>query len=342
METFLAEPVADPSLLPSPPLKTFLQNHWDQMSPLLLGYSGGPDSKALLYGLLEAGCKGHLHVAHVDHGWRKESGEEAASLRCEVAALSLPFHTVRLSIFETKNREAKAREARLSFFRSLFDRIPFQALLLAHQADDLAETVLKRLFEGANLSCLVGMEEISSLKGMAVWRPFLSTPKKELLHFLEVRRLQPLIDATNFDPVYLRTRLRQEIFPFLHRAFGKEIRSNLVCLSQRAQELKDYLDQRIAQRPIQRADWGICCFCGGLARLEMRHLLQKMGSEEGISLPRTILESLLAWLEKGGKRRTLFIQSRWVAVDRRSVFFFRIKEHIKAILSTATCSESTK
>ena len=58
-------------------------------APLLLGYSGGPDSKALLYLLLE--LRSHfnfkLHLAHVDHGWRAESQNEAEILRKEADAL---------------------------------------------------------------------------------------------------------------------------------------------------------------------------------------------------------------------------------------------------------------
>ena len=61
----------------------FLGAHWDGASPLLLGYSGGPDSKALLYALLEVGCNA-LQVAHVDHGWREESRGEAEAIRSEI------------------------------------------------------------------------------------------------------------------------------------------------------------------------------------------------------------------------------------------------------------------
>src|SRR5579862_4351474 len=121
-------------------LSEFLAKHWDGVSPLLLGYSGGPDSKALLYALLEAGCRSSLHLAHVDHGWRSESGEEAAELEKEARGLGLPFHMTRLNL--AANKEAASREARLKFFQALFAKIPFQALLLAHQAGDAAETAL--------------------------------------------------------------------------------------------------------------------------------------------------------------------------------------------------------
>ncbi len=148
---------------------TFLQNRWDGTSPLLLGYSGGPDSKALLYALLEAGVRS-LHLAHVDHGWRAESGEEAALIQQEARKLGLICHVHRLTEKKEGNLEEQARLARLRFFRKLFEEIPFQALLLAHHAGDLAETVLKRLFEGAHLCSLGGMSEEGQLEGMLAAR----------------------------------------------------------------------------------------------------------------------------------------------------------------------------
>ncbi len=143
-------------------VKEFLKNYWDGKSPLLLGYSGGPDSKALLYALFES-VGPHLHVAHIDHGWREESRAEAEQIREEIFDLKLPFYTTRLNISFKKNKEEMAREARLHFFLSLFEKVPFQALVLGHHADDLAETALKRLFEGAPLSHLGGMEGSSVL-----------------------------------------------------------------------------------------------------------------------------------------------------------------------------------
>ena len=109
-------------------VKDFLATHWEGQSPLLLGYSGGPDSKALLYLVRE--IEGiDLHVAHVDHGWRKESAEEAALLEEEIKSLGHVFHTTKLHM-AAKNKEAIAREERMAFFLSLFKRYPFQALLL--------------------------------------------------------------------------------------------------------------------------------------------------------------------------------------------------------------------
>lgn len=300
-------------------IKQFLENHWDTQSPLLLGYSGGPDSKALLYSLLENGCS-LLHIAHVDHGWREESAFEADQIQKEIENLGLPFYRIRLS-GSSGNKEAVARVLRLQFFQSLFEKIPFQALILGHHADDLAETSLKRLLEGAHLSSLGGMEMISSFEKMPIWRPFLSTAKSDLSHYLEKKKLTAFQDATNFDPVYLRSRLRQETLPFLHRSFGKSVRDNLCLLSERAGELKAYLDKKVSSAPFERREWGFAVFPSGLERLETRHLLQKVSSFEKISLPRKILESLLEWVEDRSKMRKVFFQKHWIVCSKGWILF---------------------
>ena len=183
-------------------VKRMIGANWDGKSPVLLGYSGGPDSKALLYALLD--CKAPIHIAHVDHGWRESSRKEALELKAEAESLNLPFHTIRLESCETRNLEAHARDQRLAFFQSLFEKIPFQALLLAHQRDDLAETALKRIFEGAHLPFLGGMSSISQYEGMPIWRPLLATPRDEILRFLNERKLRAIDDPTNRDPKFLR------------------------------------------------------------------------------------------------------------------------------------------
>ncbi|HSX37894.1 MAG TPA: tRNA lysidine(34) synthetase TilS [Chlamydiales bacterium] len=298
----------------------FLGRNWDGCSPLLLGYSGGPDSKALLYALLESGCT-RLHLAHVDHGWRLNSREEALQLEEEAEALNLPFHMIRLEPI-MKNREAAARKQRLAFFHSLFRTIPFQALLLAHHADDLAETVLKRIFEGAHLCSLGAMEPISKIEEMNIWRPLLSIKKTETIAFLECKGLHPLIDETNFDPQYLRSRMRMKILPYLSQLFGKEITENLLFLQKRGSELEVYLNQKTQDRLPSVGPWGLCGFLSDLARLEARHLLLAWSRMQQILLPRSLLEKTLDAIYLHIPNRRI---SERIVVDRGYVFFLAKK-----------------
>lgn len=296
--------------------QAFLAVHWDGVSPLLLGFSGGPDSTALLYALLASGVKPHL--AHIDHGWREESADEATQLRALADELGLTFHTTRLDPAGKGNKEDLARKGRMAFFKSLFAKIPFQALLLGHQADDLAETVLKRIFEGAHLSNLGGMQPVSRQNGMLIWRPLLSVRREQIIDFVTDKN--PLMDPTNSDPAYLRSRMRIEMIPYLTEVFGKEILDNLLLLAERTAELKHYLDEKIDPVKIHRGEWGLFVDLEPLHRLERRHLIQKI-----CPLPRAAIETLLDWIEAKESGKQLVIGAKKIFTDRGALFFQDLK-----------------
>ncbi|MDE3055294.1 MAG: tRNA lysidine(34) synthetase TilS [Verrucomicrobiota bacterium] len=266
---------------------------WDGKSPLLLGYSGGPDSKALLYALLEAGCH-TLQVAHVDHGWREESRQESEALCLEVQKLGIPFYSTRLQEVPLRNREEAARVERFKFFRTV---APFgcQAIVLAHRAEDVAETVLKRLLEGAHLPFLGGMEEVSlQQEGPPLWRPLLSVKREEILSFLKKRSLPFFQDPTNLDPAYLRGRMRQTLFPTLREGFGKNFFDNLLLLSERAFSLRAYLERRIDKVVAQRESCGYSVDLKDLDPFEARYWIQKKSKEYGMRVSRDLLDQVVS------------------------------------------------
>ena len=223
-------------------VKQFLDRHYKSGQPILLGCSGGPDSLALLHLLID--CLQFfplsIHVAHIDHGWRAESRAEAERLMAHVQEFNLPFHLHILEKGEAAS-ELDARMARLKFFNSLYQKLDCQALVLAHQGDDQAETVLKRILEGASLYALGGIRPSTAFQNMQIWRPLLKVQKKDILQWLEKRNLKSVDDPTNADPKYLRSRMRVKILPDLEESFGKAVSANLIRFGDLADEIKEYL-----------------------------------------------------------------------------------------------------
>ena len=234
-------------------LLSFLRKYHDGRSPLLLALSGGSDSLALWSMLIEAKkvYPFPLHIAHVDHGWREESASQAADLEKLVGK---PFHTIRLE--NQVPSENGARIGRFRYFLELQEKWGFQAVLLAHHADDQAETVLKRVLEGAHLAHLGGMVSRGVIKGVNCWRPLLKRTKKELGCFL---KNSPFWDSTNEDITFLRNRMRLEMVPFLEKSFGKNICKNLALLGERVHLLKDYLDYQTKkyEERVTKTSWGL-------------------------------------------------------------------------------------
>jgi tRNA(Ile)-lysidine synthase len=298
-------------------VKTFLQQRWDQKNPLLIAYSGGPDSKALLYTAVQSGFP--VHVAHVDHGWRPESVDEARRLASEAQGMGVPFHSTRL---EKKTTEEQARFCRLAFFRSLCEKYSLQAVLLGHQADDLAETVLKRIFEGASLSRLGGMRPVDLIEGVTIWRPLLQIKRSEIEEWLVKRDLVPLRDASNSDPRYLRARMRQNLMPLLCHSFGKNIVRNLVVLSERSFELRDFLEthQSAFAEKISKGPFGIWINPEKMSMPLLRDALQSVCEQEQITASRAALDTVITWLLKRDSYRTIEIDHRTVAVCQGHFF----------------------
>lgn len=222
-------------------IKKFFENNLPH-GKLLLALSGGPDSLALYHLMLHSGVD--FAVAHVDHGWRRESAAQAQELQKKV---QVPFHLLTLDPAHIKgNLEDKCRELRLAYFQSLVSEHGYHAVVMGHHADDQGETVLKRFFEASSLTQLAGMEMMTEIHGMSIWRPLLYTPKKALLAYCQENQLDPFLDETNENPRFLRARMRQQIIPELSQLFGKEVVKPLQRMSDEARQLRCYLDEKIA------------------------------------------------------------------------------------------------
>jgi len=280
-------------------VKDFLSIRLNKGAKLLLALSGGPDSMALLYFLLEClpQLDFSLHLAHVDHGWREESGEEARVLDRLAAQLRLPFHLHTLKDMTGPDLENRCREERLAFFMRLNREHHFQALLLAHHSGDQAETVLKRVFEGGGLRALGGLREIKIFGDFPVWRPLLSFSKSELLSYLERKHIPYFKDHTNHDTTYLRARMREELFPEIERQFGKKIQRNCVRLGALCQELSLYFEEksRAIKMKLLRGPFGDCLPLE-FHPLELKYFLKEYS--EGSNLSSDALDLLIRLIQQ--------------------------------------------
>ena len=304
----------------------FLHSHFKPGAPLLIAVSGGPDSLALLHLLVEARhfFPLNLHVAHVDHGWREESGPQAKILADNVQGLGLPFHLHVLERSEaTNNLESIARDGRLAFFLKLYREKGFQALVLGHQANDAAETILKRVLEGAHLTALGGMKPVAHFQEMPLWRPLLKVSKEELVSWLEKKGLAAFDDPTNRDPRFLRARMRTQILPTLAKDFGKQIQNNLCRLGETAHEVNAYLQKKIApllnsiERNGEELRLDLAPFLP-LETLEVKALLKTIAEQEGILLSNFHLD-LLQNLED----KTVLINEKSIRVYCRCLIIQR-------------------
>jgi tRNA(Ile)-lysidine synthase len=92
---------------------------------------------------------------------------------------------------------------------------PADWILLAHHADDQAETVLHNLLRGAGVRGAAAMPES---RGRVV-RPLLGLARAALLAYAQSHRLAWIEDESNVDRRYTRSFLRHEILPRIASRF---------------------------------------------------------------------------------------------------------------------------
>ena len=198
----------------------------DANAPVLLAFSGGADSMALLDMMQKEYPAAPILLAHVNHGIR---GEEALHDRtfCEKVAkergLEIAFLDVDIPALAKEKRkglEETAREVRYAFFADLMRKRDIPLLLTAHHADDHLETVLFRIARGTGLSGLSGIAHIRPLAVGHLVRPLLGFTKAEILEYCQKQGLDFVTDSTNTDTTYARNRIRADVIPVLESLYA--------------------------------------------------------------------------------------------------------------------------
>ena len=111
----------------------------DKNKKYLLACSFGPDSMALFHMLKVQGY--NFMVAHVNYNVRPEAKYETDTLNaiCAQNDIEIEIYSCKFSIF-SGNFESKARDIRYNFFKEIYYKNNIDALLVAHQQDDVIET----------------------------------------------------------------------------------------------------------------------------------------------------------------------------------------------------------
>ena len=191
----------------------------------LLACSFGPDSMALFDMLLKEGYK--FSVAHVNYHLRKESNEEESKLRdfCVEHNIGIYVRDVNEVLGES-NLEMKCREIRYNFFISVMKENKFDALLVAHQEDDLIETYLMQK-RRKNLVNYFGIKEISYFSDIEIIRPLFRYRKEELMMYCRMFNVPYTIDKTNLEDHFLRNQIRHSVVEKLSPIERKDILSEI-------------------------------------------------------------------------------------------------------------------
>lgn len=217
--------------------------------PVILGVSGGPDSLCLLDLLVKAGIP--VVVGHVNHGLRAEAEAESLLVAQLCRGYQVPFECHQSDVRAIAQKahqsiEEAARKVRYEFLFQLAVAHNAQAVLVAHNQDDQAETILMHFLRGSGMKGLRGMDyrhlpnEWSSV--IPLVRPLLDVPRGEILAYCRENYLEPAFDETNNDTTFFRNRLRQEMVPYLE-TYTPNIRQRLANMADVLRQEDEYLEE---------------------------------------------------------------------------------------------------
>ncbi len=214
---------------------------------LLLGLSGGPDSLCLLDILakLQPRLGFKLYALHVNHQIRgEEANEDMRAVIAMCKELLIPI-TVKvadipaISKAQGVGEEEAGRNVRYQALHTKALKIKEEnqgcrvKIVLAHNKDDQAETVLMRILRGTGVHGLAAMEYE---RDDGVIRPLLDVARKDVEEYCQLNDLKPNIDSSNQSMEYIRNRLRLRLIPVLEREFNPNLKDGLVRLAESARE----------------------------------------------------------------------------------------------------------
>ena len=203
--------------------------------------SGGADSLALALAAFAEIDERRLDAVTVDHQLQGGSAEQA--IRTAAQLHRIGYRTVRIETVTVGTAGGPEGAARVARYQALRPD-PGSLVLLAHTADDQAETVLLGLGRGSGPRSIAGMAPWRSPWG----RPFLALRRADTENACRDSGIEFWSDPQNLDPVFTRVRLRQEVLPLLEDVLGGGVTPALArtatLLAEDLQAL-DYLAARV-------------------------------------------------------------------------------------------------
>ena len=222
---------------------------------ILISISGGPDSTFLthLLYLMRPVLNLILFGFCLDHMTRNGESEKDA-LFVEKLCRELDIELFRQKIDVQKwCRENKlsfqegARKLRMEKLLEISKENNIERIATGHNADDNIETFLMHLVRGAGARGLSGIKPVS---GKFI-RPLIDIFRKDIIAYLDNKKISYCVDRTNIENIYLRNRVRNILIPFISKHFLESFKSNVLrsinILKDEDEFLREYSVVKLAE-----------------------------------------------------------------------------------------------
>lgn len=223
---------------------------------ILLAVSGGIDSMCMADMFDHAHNGFTLGIAHCNFHLRgEESDGDAVMVQEWAEQRGIPFHKADFQTSEYASEkgisiEMAARELRYSWFSKIAQEEGYDAVAVAHNANDNVETFLLNLLRGCGGRGLRGMNPDGRIPGTdtPLLRPMLSFSREEIEEYAREYEVPFREDSTNAETVYRRNRLRHEVLPVfesINPAYLRTIAMDMEHIAQENDIANDYFDDAL-------------------------------------------------------------------------------------------------
>ena len=220
------------------------QSFFKPKTGILVGFSGGADSVALLHFVKQLSIKKQfaVYACHIHHGLRQTADRDAAFTRQTAKELGVPFLLKKVNVKtlvkkENLSIEHAARKARYQALKEAAEKFNCKKIALAHHLDDNAETFLLNILRGTKAKGLLGIPVKRPLGKLEIIRPFLCITRAEVERYIKEHKLSFVTDETNSEQIYTRNWIRGTLLPLLEQK-QPQIRKHLNDI---AQDLYNYI-----------------------------------------------------------------------------------------------------
>ena len=225
---------------------------------VILALSGGIDSMVLADLLLKS--KVDFVVAHCNFHLRSEESDGDEKFvrnyaeKNDVQCFVKHFDTEQYASEQGVSIEMAARDLRYAWFEELRRQLNYDKIVVAHHADDQAETFFINLLRGAGLNGLKGMRPQNGV----IIRPLLWASREEIHQYAIENQIVWREDHTNAENVYLRNKIRNRLMPVfdeLQPEARQGLYKSLEHLSSENELYRELLNERLSQ--IVRKNGGV-------------------------------------------------------------------------------------
>jgi len=194
-----------------------LEQHVQPAQRIVVGLSGGVDSVCLLHMLATKVVADNLPIEisaiHVNHGLSLQADHWQAFCHKLCDSLRVAYKAINV-VVDPHSPDGIEGAARLARHR-VFAALDADWIMLAHQRDDQAETLLFNLLRGTGLAGAAAMR----VRNGRLLRPLLECGRREIECYAQLNSLEWCEDESNQNTRFSRNYLRHQVMPLLVERF---------------------------------------------------------------------------------------------------------------------------